>query len=906
MDNAILEVVLGLLLIYITLAILVMKVQETIAGRWLRRRVSTLNALLDEALGHSDDLKKKLFANPLIFALSPGTSPASEGKLRDSGPSNIPPDLFARALLIELNNDGQHGHPAERYATPTAFVADKASAPGASTEKVWGSLRGLLAANEASWAGFEAAIARWFAAIGDRSDGWYQRESQKWSLRLSLLLAILLNVDSFYIAEQLSISPDLRRTLASLAETVNARFAQDVAANGATGAVSGSPNAVVRPEVRVSAGMADAITRLNYAYFNDKSIASFLFDQINLTKTTAKTEEKVACAGMMEAPAKNEHPYYLSNPRTWLVVLPRLLSSIEDQQVGKHADSVVETLREDYRCLSAVSSWVRSAITASADAGVQKTMREAAVALESAKSGLLELIENKRPTQTMQALFLADPEVFTACANAPGASRSSVQQCVARSALGQVRLPLGPFASNLRQQFCRPIELAAQDKVPDAPWWCTADSFKGSQALGIPQLALVSKGFPVYLFWFLGCVVTAFFVALGAPFWFDVLGKVVNLRAAGRDRDSNDEQLRGQGSAPLAAPAASPASAAEPAAGRGSPAPFSLARNDFEDQLVSRDIIAVQQQLGVAASGVLDAPTRAAIAGFTREQGLEASDELSFMVFERLVRRNPVNVPVARPGGRLLLGEVHELVQPLAHNLMALLDFKQRIAGSETRFSADLRALSVLYRYKKEAPRAVHERAVFEQALHNPAALDEIDPALLSEILSFTGSRPSLPREPAPWLDWAIGELGQREKNCTQREGSNPRIIEYLDSAEANGGNGGDHTPWCAAFVAWTLNSHNALPGKGRVVAAPPQKETRLAASWGAPWGQEVASIKDALPGDVVTFILDPGKGVHHVGFLLEVDPQGNLWVLGGNQAVEGVCCLEPFQEHTVAAIRRP
>ena len=32
----------------------------------------------------------------------------------------------------------------------------------------------------------------------------------------------------------------------------------------------------------------------------------------------------------------------------------------------------------------------------------------------------------------------------------------------------------------------------------------------------------------------LGAILTAFAVSLGAPFWFDVLGKIVNVRSTGK------------------------------------------------------------------------------------------------------------------------------------------------------------------------------------------------------------------------------------------------------------------------------------------------------------------------------------------------------------------------------------
>ena len=176
MGNAIVDVVLGLVLTYLVLSLLVMKVQEILDGNLLKGRVSNLHEMLLEAVGRSQDLRDKVLKNPLIFALYKGKDANDHMLWRSSGPSSIPPDLFARALLMELNGGR---HPSEEFPKPSAFLAartlgkDVADAP-----RVWGALNGLLPGNEGDWKAFESAIATWFTDIGDRSDGWFQRRAQ--------------------------------------------------------------------------------------------------------------------------------------------------------------------------------------------------------------------------------------------------------------------------------------------------------------------------------------------------------------------------------------------------------------------------------------------------------------------------------------------------------------------------------------------------------------------------------------------------------------------------------------------------------------------------------------------------------------------------------------------------------
>jgi uncharacterized protein (TIGR02594 family) len=57
----------------------------------------------------------------------------------------------------------------------------------------------------------------------------------------------------------------------------------------------------------------------------------------------------------------------------------------------------------------------------------------------------------------------------------------------------------------------------------------------------------------------------------------------------------------------------------------------------------------------------------------------------------------------------------------------------------------------------------------------------------------------------APWMDVAIREIGVKENKLNNKPGSNSRIIEYLKSTGLKG-DITDQTPWCAAFVHWSLS----------------------------------------------------------------------------------------------------
>ena len=56
-----------------------------------------------------------------------------------------------------------------------------------------------------------------------------------------------------------------------------------------------------------------------------------------------------------------------------------------------------------------------------------------------------------------------------------------------------------------------------------------------------------------------------------------------------------------------------------------------------------------------------------------------------------------------------------------------------------------------------------------------------------------------------PWMDVAMQEIGTREF----KNGSNPKVVEYLQSCDARFASSGalenDESDWCSAFVSWCL-----------------------------------------------------------------------------------------------------
>jgi hypothetical protein len=900
-NNAIIEVVIGLVLVYLTVALLATKLQELWFGTMWKGRVKNLHLAVFEASGRDDKMRERIFANPLVFGLFEGKE-ATQGAWwqRPSGPSAIPPDVFARALLIEVDETTPGRHPSEQFTTPAAFVAER----GNDARAVWKSLRALLPGNESSWRSYEAAVARWFCDITDRSSGWYQRKMQGMGFALALLLAGLLNIDTFYIAEALSTDPDQRRALVTLAEDIDRLARSDAGATvpaAAAAAPSTRPVAALsdRPALLVSTRLDDAMGQLDFVYKHDDAIA-------NSTPNLFPVHKH--CAVVDEAELDD---YKLSNTFDWLYVLPALKASIDNTRVAPPAGrvdplSTRQTLEQAFRCLSQIRAWAKAAPVAKEERS-RKAMQEATAALDDAKNGLLAMLQDLRAGRSVRTLFQRDPEVFAECAGQSGGSRAVFEDCARRAGAETLQLPVLFTQRNVRMQFYRAVELDEKDRFQGPKEL----QFVGNSLLGLPRMELVPMPLLERWTWVAGVLASALFISLGSPFWFGLLEKVMRLRSMGKTREDEERSAAARG---LVTTPTETETKTDAAAAGQEPArePFSFAVNEFErNSLQPRDIILLQQHLGMAShTGNLDEATRAAIEDFTRKQGLPPTNQLDSSLFFRITGRPSSATPIVAGQGRLQRGQEHPAVPELADTLQKMMGLQnppaQRVPATERRFSDDLRALALLYRYKTDTA-ADPQRQVFDDALKRPEVLDRVDETLLAAIRASATSGLTLSVDPAPWMDWAIGELGQVERNEKTVAASNPRICEYL--AAAGLPNDGDATPWCGAFVAWVVNQHNSHASANAALPALPPTPAGAVhwKGWATSRSVDASGHIEARRGDVVLMRSADTDGTirHHVGFCLLAEPD-RIWLLAGNQAKGTRVCLRAIPRQHVEAVNGP
>jgi uncharacterized protein (TIGR02594 family) len=130
----------------------------------------------------------------------------------------------------------------------------------------------------------------------------------------------------------------------------------------------------------------------------------------------------------------------------------------------------------------------------------------------------------------------------------------------------------------------------------------------------------------------------------------------------------------------------------------------------------------------------------------------------------------------------------------------------------------------------------------------------------------------------APWMDFALSQLGQRELN----PGNNPNIVGYHATT---GGFKDDETPWCSSFVNWSMSQAGIIG-----------TNSARAFSWQS-WGQGID--KPAYGAIVV-------MKYSHVGFVAGINKDGRLILLGGNQGSPGSVNFSPNLMNAVISYRYP
>lgn len=210
--STILEVAIGLVLVYLLLSLICSALQESLEG-WLKVRATHLEKGLRVLLNDPEgtQLLQSLYNHPVIYGLFRGDYDPE--KLRSKSqrtvlPSYIPAASFATALIDTLARGPVSNDPEKKALSPVGELSwDSLRASIVNSPVLTESMQRVLLLSLDSANGdlskAQENIEAWFNAGMERVSGWYKRRTQVVLLGLGFAIAVALNVDTLKVAREL-------------------------------------------------------------------------------------------------------------------------------------------------------------------------------------------------------------------------------------------------------------------------------------------------------------------------------------------------------------------------------------------------------------------------------------------------------------------------------------------------------------------------------------------------------------------------------------------------------------------------------------------------------------------------------------------------------------------------------
>ena len=210
-NSTTLDVIVGLVFVYLLLAIMCTTINEWLDGM-LKTRASNLASgikqLLDaqpDASGNKDWFLQQFYAHPLITGmLAPGKSGEK------AYPSYLPARTFATAV-IDIAAAGKPGS--------IAFADLESGIKALPDGDVKTALLALIQNARGDLGRAQANIESWFDDTMDRASGWYKRRTQKATVVIAVVLTVAANADTIGIVRTLWKNPTQRALLVQEAQT---------------------------------------------------------------------------------------------------------------------------------------------------------------------------------------------------------------------------------------------------------------------------------------------------------------------------------------------------------------------------------------------------------------------------------------------------------------------------------------------------------------------------------------------------------------------------------------------------------------------------------------------------------------------------------------------------------------
>jgi hypothetical protein len=602
MDTRMIEVAIGLALVFAMTSLLAAAVQEgwsSIFGM----RGKILHQAIVSFFGDDEAFAQAVLKHPLLVSLSPQT----QDEVDKRRPSYVGGDSIVAALLAHLVQTHTAG---VRPTSPLELVqavlgvatrqipADSALAPSQPAALLAGAelrrpnaqfargLSSLVMGVESDWPAFEARLVGWFDAVGARSTGWFKRRTQVGVFVIGLLTAAAVNINPIVIGPRLWQDEALRKTVVTAAERASADYAQ-ASSSAASAAAAYLAASAAADALKWSAGSA-----------------SDARDPTHLTATESARAAAVSAVTQARKALRS--------------ALNAAITDVKSDQGNKTALIATFNRSEDAGAL--LDRWAAGGgMPGSAELKQAVEGLRAPLPAELGGVGSLAQVRTQWAAQlsSAEAAQRSAPEATTLPATRKPEPRLASASCAAAA----------ESSAELNMLCNRLDELGALRQAGVPLGW--------SQAV-LPSV--FSERWLNYLLIPVGWLVTALACTLGAPFWFDMLGKLVRLRGSGGRPEgtgtSGDTKVLGGTGGNLLPEvlARSGGVGAASGAGPGGTA-MSDAMNDAEHALAVAEVQRIQRTLDMAevdVTGFFDGNTRVAIKSWQTRQGfLPATGELS-------------------------------------------------------------------------------------------------------------------------------------------------------------------------------------------------------------------------------------------------------------------------------------
>lgn len=554
-----LDVAIGLVLMFAISALMVTSIQE-LWNSWRNTRGNNLFKAISSMLGDDSGLAQTLLDQPLLKSLY--QTQDIRGAARK--PSYVSSDAFVGALLDYLSRQHAGGL---RPGTPLDLVTRMQQA-GTHRQLTEG-MSTLLQGAEQDWDSYQARLRAWFDAVNERSIGWFKRDNQIHLLAFGLLLAVGLNINPIVIGQALWEDAELRGRVVKQAELALQIYQAESGQATSPQSTSAQTVQVAPAASSVEQALAELISRLGPAANQLEEAKKLTLAEAALAAQQGARELRAALGVERQTALLKPRPQEaydnveaskrrLEELQAHLLKLERgngVPTGDKIQEAGKQLAGAIDNERRDREAP------MRKSTPAPQDCNKQADEQQRRLCRELQRLDPMRRIDV--PLGWPGGLPKALRQVGSDCEIDKGASNVSA-------------------AASSPTPACEPAA-----ETPATERW---------SALGT-MLA--------------GWMITAFAATLGAPFWFDMLSKLMKLRGSGSNPDTTTAPSTGKSASMLTSGTSAPAS------GDATVAPASSdALNDAEHALTDTEIEAIQRRVllsGAQLSRRLDIATRDAI-----------------------------------------------------------------------------------------------------------------------------------------------------------------------------------------------------------------------------------------------------------------------------------------------------